>query len=189
MNEDNEIFLEVIKGDKSAFNKLYYRHKDFIFKKIKYKGYHRLVNIDDLTQGVWIKLWKTKTYYAELSFKTFLVMICKSVCLDEIEKTKTKNPINNDPIPIENLNEEALCAEVERPLTSDEILMLEQRKEMVLALLPKLNDVEREVYLLTSVGEMTLEECAQAMGITRHMAKYRLVKAINELNHLLRNQL
>lgn len=189
--EDNQLFLEVIKDNHKAFDTLYYRHKDFLYRKIKYGklGWQDQDEIGDLMQGIWMNIWKTKNYDPIYTFKTFLVRVCRNHCIDILRKKD--NPIDKNSVSIdgEDFREGEVHTSVTKPLTTEEIIMLEQKMENPLALLPKLNDVEREVFLLTSAGKMTQAEIAQAMDLTKHQVRYALEEAIRKLNHLLRNQL
>lgn len=191
-DSDIELFLKVIEGDEHAFNKLYYRYKDFVYREIRYKRYDQTVDIDKLTQRVWMKLWRTKKHYIQLSFKTFLRTIINSCFLDALKEIKT---IRNKPLDTatsidDKFSEDDMLIEVPRPLTPEKVRLLEEQKEILEAALFKLSDEKRNVFVFKILDGMKNKEIAEAMDLTVDQVKYLLKLATHELaKHLQEYQL
>lgn len=178
MTEDNdiELFLKVIEADEKAFNTLYKRHKDFVRRIIKRRCYNWTTDFDDITQKAWLKLFRTKKHYTEMSFKSFLVMICISVCNDEYEKTISRGGMNTKLISIdETFSEDTIDSDVPKPRRPDE----ELENEMGF-MLSQLSEEQRDVFILKIEG-MRNKEIAQALELKEYQVKYLLKLARDEL--------
>jgi RNA polymerase sigma factor (sigma-70 family) len=178
-DSDIELFLKCIEGQKS-YDKLYYRYKDSVYRIIKRRCHNWTDDFDDLkdlNQKVWIKLFRTKKHYTEMSFKTLLVRICISVCNDGYKNAETHEPLNTKPVSIdENFQEDTVSTDVSRPDEPDDLIMYED----LLAAIYRLSEDERDVLILKIEG-MTNREIAQALELTEEQVKYRLKLARNKL--------
>ena len=65
--------------------------------------------------------------------------------------------------------------------------MLRAERNRLLAALSDLGTKDREVLLLVTVGELTFNEVATALGITTSAAKMRALRARRRLRQLLEN--
>ena len=69
----------------------------------------------------------------------------------------------------------------ERELPQEEVLDAKRQAERLLGLIAELPEFQREAFLLQQEGGMSVEEIAQATGVSRETAKSRLRYAMSKL--------
>ena len=169
--EDSALMLRYAAGDVAAFEALYRRHNDALFRYLFRLCRHR-ASAEDVFQEVWGKMIKSRDRYRPTAkFTTFLYRVAHNCFIDHVRRNKRHGntvDIEVDTQPDGGDQPEAL---VERSLAR-------QRLNEALLLLP---DEQRDVFLLREEADLNLDQIAAVTGTNRETAKSRLRYAVRKL--------
>ena len=164
-------------GDAGAFDVLYSRHKGGVYRYLL-RQCRVPALAEELFQDVWMNLIRARTgYTVQAKFTTWLYRLAHNRLVDHYRK--------RSPAVIVSLDDEGgeAAAEVpdERERPSDEALDARRQAARLLELIAALPEAQREAFLLQQEGGLSVEEIAQATGVTRETAKSRLRYAMSKL--------
>ena len=172
---DEELMIEIQNGNKAAFDKLYKRHIKGLYRYLLRKCNNES-DAEDLFQEVWEKLYKYRNKFkANASFKTYLYTIANNHFIDYYRKKKRREGINQ--VNPGNTEEDLAAGENCQPEHQAEV---EEQRQMMLQLVDKLPQEQREVILLREEG-LSLDEIADVLGLNKELAKSRLRYAHDKL--------
>ena len=169
--EDSALMLRYRDGDVAAFETLYKRHNDAVYRYLLRLCQHR-DTAEDIFQEVWGKIIKAReSYRPTAKFTTFLYRVAHNCFIDHIRRNKRHSQMlvvepDNQPDPGE-LPE----MHTERSLA----------RRRLLEALQQLPYEQRDVFLLREEAGFNLEQIASITGTNRETAKSRLRYAINKL--------
>ena len=169
--EDSALMLRYRDGDAAAFEMLYRRHNDALYRYLLRLCRHR-DTAEDLFQEVWGKIIKARERYRPTAkFTTYLYRVAHNCFVDHLRRTRRhRHTVDIDPDTQPGVAPDA-DAETERSLAR-------RRLEAALRNLP---DEQRDVFLLYEEADMSLDEIAAVTGVKRETAKSRLRYAFNKL--------
>ena len=169
--EDSALMLRYKDGDVQAFETLYRRHNDSLYRYLLRLCRHQ-DTAEDLFQEVWGKIIKARERYRPTAkFTTFLFRVAHNCFIDHIRRNKRhQNTADIEPDTQRN-PAEGPEIEVERSLAR-------RRLESALGDIP---EEQRDVFLLHEEGGLTLDEIAHVTGVNRETIKSRLRYAVNKL--------
>lgn len=158
-------------GDTGAFERLYRRHKDSL-----YRYFLRHVDASDageLFQDVWKNLVQARgRYRADAPFGAWLYRLAHNRLMDHYRRSK----------PSEALPDELSIPAAEQP---DARLERYDGARQLLAALARLPAEQREIIVLREERELTLEQIAEIQGVGRETVKSRLRYALAKLREAL----
>ena len=173
--EDSALMLRYRDGDVAAFETLYRRHKDPLFRYLLRMCRQR-ASAEDIFQEVWGKIIKSRdSYRPTAKFTTFLYHVAHNCFIDHLRRNKRHSDTADiDP---DSQPDGADCPEtvVERSLAR-------RRLDHALNSLP---DEQRDVFLLYEEAGLSLDEIATVTGCKRETAKSRLRYAVQKLRSAL----
>ena len=172
---DSALMLRYKDGDVAAFEMLYRRHNDSLYRYLL----RRCINheaAEDVFQEVWGKIIKARgNYIRTAKFTTFLYRVAHNCFIDHIRRNKRHLANTNaDPDHIANPSDE--------PDLAAEKALARNRLDRALLALP---DEQRDVFLLHEEAGLNLDAIALVTGVKRETAKSRLRYAMNKLKTLL----
>ena len=169
--DDSALMLRYGDGDVQAFERLYRRHKDAIYRYLLRLCGHR-DSADDIFQDVWGKIIKARgTYRPTAKFTTFLYRVAHNCFIDYVRRNK-RHAVNTALEPeLHSDPGESLEDATERSLARE-------RLEVALATLP---DEQRDAFLLHEEGGLSVDQIAAVTGCNRETAKSRLRYAVRKL--------
>lgn len=164
-------------GDAGAFDVLYSRHKGGVYRYLLRQCREAAV-AEELFQDVWMNLIRARAgYTVQAKFTTWLYRLAHNRLVDHYRKTS--------PAVLVSLEEEEGEAVHEVPdgreRPADEALDARRHAARLLELIAGLPEAQREAFLMQQEGGMSVEEIAQATGVTRETAKSRLRYAVSKL--------
>jgi len=169
--EDSALMLRYKDGDIAAFEKLYRRHNDSLYRYLLRLSQNRDA-AEDVFQEVWSKIIKSRENYRPTAkFSTFLFRVAHNCFIDYIRRNKrhTHNAaIDPDTRPSPG----------DEPELTTEKHFARRRMTDALQTLP---DEQRDVFLLYEEAGLSIDAIATATGVNRETAKSRLRYAINKL--------
>lgn len=185
MDIENYHILQIAKGDKLAFKKLY----ELYLNKVYATTMHYLQNIEDsqeVTQDIFVKIFKNAhTFKGNSTVSTWIYRIAVNTSLNYL-KTRNKKPFL---FSFENLKYE--FPDFEHPG------ILEENKEMAKLMYTAINslpDSQKTAFILGFIDEKPRQEISDIMEISLkavesllQRAKQNLRKKLHQLNPNRRN--
>jgi RNA polymerase sigma-70 factor, ECF subfamily len=169
--DDSALMLRYRDGDVAAFEVLYRRHKDAVYRYLL-----RLAGnpdtAEDVFQDVWSKIVKArKTYRPTAKFTTFLYRVAHNCFIDHVRRNKRHS--HNVPLEPElhSNPDESLELATERSLA----------RERLGRALTDLPEEQRDAFLLREEGGLSVDDIALVTGCNRETAKSRLRYAVAKL--------
>ncbi len=169
--DDSALMLRYQDGDLVAFDTLYRRHNDPLYRYLLRLCRDR-DTADDLFQEVWGKIVKSRASYRPTAkFTTFLYRVAHNCFIDNLRRNKR------------HANHAELKAEThshpgEQPDAATERSLAKERLSKALMELP---DEQRDTFLLYEEAGLSLEQIAAVTGSNRETAKSRLRYAVSKL--------
>jgi len=169
--EDSALMLRYRDGDVAAFEALYKRHNDALYRYLL-RLCRRRDSAEDIFQEVWGKIIKARENYRPTAkFTTFLYRVAHNCFIDHIRRNKRHMQTvdvepDNQPDPGDS------------PETHTERSLARRRLHHALRHLP---DEQRDVFLLHEEAGLNLDQIASVTGVNRETAKSRLRYAVNKL--------
>lgn len=167
ITEDNELLTKLRNGDQMAFAQVYnqYRSKMYAY------AYHLCKSAEtaeEIVQEVFIRIWqKREQINLDLNFNAYVKKITLNHVLNYLKKVAREK----------SLQEEIFCyMEAIRNTTEDQLLEKELLKtyDEAIALLPPQKKI---IYQLSRNEEMTHEQIAAQLNISKHTVKNHIVEA------------
>jgi len=160
---DEQLLERAKKGDADAFEALYGRHRDWVYRLAwRFTG-NEADALDVLQDTFAYLLRKLPGLHLSAAMTTFLYPVVKHIALSVRRK---RRPDTAD---------EELLAAIPAPVSEES-----SRAELA-STLATLAPEQREVVLMRFVDDMTLEEIAQALDTSLNTIKSRLYRALEAL--------
>jgi RNA polymerase sigma-70 factor (ECF subfamily) len=181
-SSDEELMLLYRDGDAGAFDALYARHKGGLYRYLV-RQCRDAAAAEELFQDVWMNLIRARsTYTVQAKFATYLYRLAHNRLIDQYRKHGHAAVTS-----FEDEGDGALAAlPDERDSPAEDRLDSKRQAGRLLELIAELPEAQREAFLLQQEGGMSVEEIAQATGVTRETAKSRLRYAMNRLKQGMR---
>ena len=169
--DDSALLLRYRDGDTAAFEMLYRRHNDALYRYLLRLCRHR-DNADDIFQEVWGKIIKAADRYRPTAkFTTFLYRVAHNCFVDYLRRNKRHAHSGE-------LEPDSQADPGDLPEMLVERSLARERLELALRDLP---DEQRDVFLLHEEAGLDLDEIALITGSNRETTKSRLRYAVNKL--------
>ncbi len=169
--EDSALMLRYKDGDIDAFETLYRRHNNSLYRYLLRLCRHP-DTAEDIFQEVWGKIIKAREQYRPTAqFSTFLYRVAHNCFIDHIRRNKRhQNMADVEP--------DTQQAPVDGPDMETERSLARRRLEAALQDLP---EEQRDVFLLHEESGLNLDQIAHVTGVNRETTKSRLRYAVNKL--------
>lgn len=169
--DDSALMLRYRDGDVAAFEALYRRHNDSLYRYLLRLCLNQATT-DDLFQETWGKIVKARgNYRPTAKFSTFLFRVAHNCFIDYVRRNKRHtNEIDVDP--------DLSATADDSPEYLTERHLARRRLHTCLAKLP---DDQRDVFLLHEEAGLSIDEIAQITSVNRETAKSRLRYAVRKL--------
>lgn len=174
-NAEADLVQRCLDGDSAAWDSLAKTYWRRVFN-IAYKFVARYEEAEDLTQEIFVKLFRAlPTYDRRASFETWLTRLSRNLCIDHYRRRRRESAtfiteIDPDAIPLDDL--------WSRPDAT-----LEQRDDisMVRRALAKLPPTFREPVALRDIHELSYEQIASRLQLPEGTVKSRINRGRREL--------
>lgn len=168
--DDSALMLRYRDGDVAAFEILYRRHNDALYRYLLRLSQHP-ATAEDVFQEAWGKIIKAReTYRPTARFTTFLYRVAHNCFIDHVRRNKRHVAADTEP--------DSQPDPSESPEIQVERQLARRRLEAALRDLP---EEQRDVFLLREEAGLSLDDIAAVTGSNRETAKSRLRYAVNKL--------
>lgn len=168
---DSALMLCYRDGDVAAFERLYRRHNDALYRYLLRRCGQPAV-AEDVFQEVWGKIIKARdSYRPTAKFTTFLYRVAQNCFIDHIRR-------NMRHVEGARLDPDDQADPAESVELAAERSLARRRLEQALGTLP---DEQRDVFLLREEAGLGLDDIAAVTGCNRETVKSRLRYATNKL--------
>lgn len=162
--DDTALMLRYQDGDLAAFEALYRRHNDSLYRYLLRLCLNRHT-AEDLFQEAWGKIIRSRDRYRPTArFSTYLFRVAHNCFIDYCRRNKRH--LAEVATDIDSAMSEDLG-----PADHAERMLARRRLDEALAALP---DEQRDVFLLYEEGGLSIDEIALVTGVNRETAKSRL---------------
>ena len=183
-NSDEALMLRYQAGDAAAFDELYARHRGGLYRFITRQCRVR-ERAEEIFQDVWMSLIQaTERYRVEAQFRTWLYTVAHNKLMDYFRGNARSEAVlfevkNTD----DESGERAATIEGVANRTEEPMVQAESRQQgaAILKVLEGLPAPQREAFLLYEEGGLSVDEIAQATGVSFEAAKSRLRYAVAKL--------
>jgi RNA polymerase sigma-70 factor (ECF subfamily) len=174
---DEELMERYRDGDAAAFDPLYARHRGGVFRYLLRQCGNKGV-AEELFQDVWMNLIRARaSYKVEARFSTYLYRMAHNRMIDHYRSQAGGVPASFDAADGPALETVAGNRGDDPAVSAD----ARQQAQRLLRLIAELPEAQREAFLLQQEADLSVEEIAQASGVSRETAKSRLRYAISKL--------
>lgn len=178
MKTDEELIIELQKGDDKAFELLLKRHKDSVFNFIyRFVGNHS--EAEDLLQDVFLKIFDKAQDYKPLGkFKTWLYTMARNQCVDHYRRKQIRKAesLNKN---IDSDSEQTFLDQLASENVDTETSLKQRELDSILeAALQSLSEEQREVVLLRSKMGFKFDEIAEMTNNSSNTVKSRMRYAL-----------
>ena len=162
--DDSALMLRYAEGDASAFEVLYHRHNDSLYRYL-YRLSLNSHTAEDLFQEAWGKVIRSRQRYRPTAkFSTYLFRVAHNCFIDYLRRNrKHAGDADSDP--------DASPHPGDSPETVTETAMARRRLYEVLKTLPA---EQRDAFLLHEEAGLSVDDIAKVTGVNRETAKSRL---------------
>jgi RNA polymerase sigma-70 factor, ECF subfamily len=173
--EIDSLIERCLKGDQTAWDaivRLYWRK---VFN-IAYKFVGRHDEAEDLTQDVFLKLFKSlQTFDRRANFSTWLISVSRNLCIDHYRSVRREHDAVTHDVDVVTLAQPSGTASPQ--------LELERRDRVALlrAALARLAPSLRMAVMLRDIQELSYQEIAERLGVPEGTVKSRINRGRNEL--------
>ena len=169
--EDSALMLRYRDGDIAAFETLYRRHNDALYRYLLRRCRHR-EQAEDVFQEVWGKIIRARdSYRPTAKFATFLYRVAHNCFIDNLRRNKRHTHMADVEPDTQPHAGEQPELQAERSLA----------RRRLMAALEELPDEQRDVFLLYEEAGLSLDEIASVTGSNRETTKSRLRYATRKL--------
>lgn len=169
--DDSALMLRYRDGDIEAFETLYRRHNDSLYRYLMRLSAHR-DTAEDVFQEAWGKIINSRhNYRPTAKFSTFLFRVAHNCFIDHLRKNR-RHTVEA------RIDPDLYVSPVEEPDQVTERHLARKRLDACLEQIPR---EQREVFLLYEEAGLTIDEIAGITGVNRETTKSRLRYAVGKL--------
>ena len=169
--KDSALMLRYQDGDVTAFETLYRRHKDSLYRYLLRLSRNR-DTAEDVFQEAWGKIIKSRHRYRPTAkFTTFLYRVAHNCFIDYVRSNKRHMVVSG-------IDPECSPDPGDAPDLEAEKSLARRRLDVALGTIP---DEQRDAFLLHEEAGLSIDTIAQVTGVNRETVKSRLRYATKKL--------
>lgn len=173
--QEQDVIMQMAKGDEFAFREIYDRYWYGIYKTV-FRYTKSKVIAEDIVQEVFTIVWNKRTQFtAVIHLEAYLVTIARNITyktLQQIAQEKTvSQTIVEEKIAIDN--------------NTDDRLLEKQYDELLRQAVHLLPTQQKQVFHLAKVQGLSQKDIAQRMNISRLTVKTHMAKALQSIRNYL----
>lgn len=165
----HDLIQNAARGNTQAFRALVEQHQAFVYA-VAFRFVHDEEDAEDITQEVFIRLWKNlHQYRSEIKLTTWLYRIIANYCLDFLKSRHGRQRKNK--VDVNNHHQLPNHSTPEKELQQQELMSI--LKQVAEELTPK----QRAVFVLRDLEGLSPEEVSEALSMSAGNVKSNLFHA------------
>jgi RNA polymerase sigma-70 factor (ECF subfamily) len=166
---DQNLMIQVSRGDRLAFEKLYQKFKGPIMNFVANMVRNQSV-AEELVQEIFLKVYRAREEYLPTAkFSTWFWTIARNTAFDHLRK---KRDLLLDDASVPSEESPSLIDQLETPLSNAEMQLVENAENKRLQnCMQELTPKQREATLLRIISELSYEEIASTIGTSLSSVK------------------
>lgn len=179
MSDSDEVLIkQYAGGDALAFESLYHRHRDSLFRFVLRQVDNQQQQAEEIFQDVWGSVINScQQFKQQSSFKTWLYQLARHRIIDYVRKNKIRSVDVDQHEVVESRDDKTPGIEHQ--------ILLDNCIELIKSYVQKLPGEQREAFLLKHEAEHSLDVIAEITSSTRETIKSRLRYAMQKLRALM----
>ncbi|MBS1567166.1 MAG: RNA polymerase sigma-70 factor [Bacteroidetes bacterium] len=172
---EHELLQRIARGDRVAFNKLYTRYLDNLYRYVFL--FTRSAEIsEEIVQDVFIRLWESRDLLADVhSFQPYLLRAAKNKIMDDRRRRQVRRRA------LEGLRAQS----AEQPLTPGDAFDYKAYYLLVQEAIGQLTPRRQEVFRLSTEKGLSYDEIAAQLQISKSAVKKQLYEAYDSVQQYL----
>lgn len=171
---DEELLSQYCRGTNTAFDKLYNRHRDSLYRFILRKKNNNSTLAEEIFQEVWFSVINNRNQFRnEAKFTTWLYQIARNSVIDHARKSISRKEVDH-----ESFDNEKSESSTPQP---DKKTQLEICIELLQGFVLQLPDEQKEAFVLKHDTDKSINELALIANTTHETFKSRLRYAMKKL--------
>ncbi|MDP5214667.1 sigma-70 family RNA polymerase sigma factor [Pseudoalteromonas tunicata] len=179
---DEHLMQKYGSGDASAFEQLYLRHKNSLYRYLLRQSTEPQI-AEEIYQDVWHKVITARlTYQASAQFNTWLYHLARNALIDHFRRSATAHKYVVEDDGSHNHAESDLVDNEQAIDTTKQLMLLKH-------CLQQLPQSQQEAFLLKHEVGLSLNAIAEVVGEQEQSIKSRLRYALNKLKYCMQAKL
>jgi RNA polymerase sigma-70 factor (ECF subfamily) len=171
----DDVIQRCLNGDQAAWDEIVRLHWRRVFN-IAYKFVGRHDQAEDLTQDVFLKLFKSlDTFDRRANFQTWLISVSRNLCIDHYRSVRKERETMNRDVDPADLTP---AATTRSPYAELEV---RDRVQLLREALDKLAPTLRTAVMMRDIQELTYQEIADHLKLPEGTVKSRINRGRTEL--------
>lgn len=173
-DSDESLVARARQGDFNAFEKLFERHRDLVYRFV-YQMSSRRDDAEDLTQEVFVRAFQNlHRYRDEAKFTTWLVRIATNLATDRSRMYQRRQTLENQESGAQGALAWMTVGSIDDPVDN---LEGHRRTALLRQAISELPDHHRTVIVMRDIEEMEYKDMSEILGCTIGGAKLRVLRA------------
>jgi len=175
INNDNSLLLRIAAGDETAFREFFHEYSNNIYT-VAFMLTKSAEMAEDMVQEIFLKLWLNRAALAEVNnIRNYIFIHARNHIFNELRKKADKQAFTDELLDyfaeVRDTPENALLQKESRQLLQQAILQLPAQQQLV--------------YRMSRDENLTQEEIAARLGISRHTVRNHMAQALQNIKHFL----
>lgn len=185
LQDDTYLIESAKQGDERAFDRLWARHRDRVFRSLLKACGGNIETTHDVLQDALLSAFRAlQNFRGDASFATWLYTIARRLCI-RARRDLDRFYSLDDPLNTEE-GQQILRELIDKHAQDPEAIAIEDDlKERVQQAVAELPESLRQVLILRDIEELSTEETAHQLGLTIPAVKARLHRAREQLRQRL----
>jgi RNA polymerase sigma-70 factor, ECF subfamily len=165
----HELIQNAARGDTQAFRTIVEQHQTFVYA-VAFRFVHDEEDAEDITQEVFIRLWKNLSQYrSEIKLTTWLYRIIANYCLDFLKSQHGRQRKNKVDVDSHH--------QLPNPLTPEKEFQQQEFMNILKQVAEELTPKQRAVFVLRDLEGLSPEEVSAALSMSAGNVKSNLFHA------------
>lgn len=170
-DDNHELIYRVSKGDADAFSKVYELYKDKVFA-FAYTLTKSRETAEEVVQDVFLKLWERREQVRiEYSFAAYVKKVTYHQVIDFFRRAKKD----------QSLQEKLIRQMKEIRNSGEEFVLGRELDKVYKQAIEQLPPQQKKAFLLSREEDLSYEEIAQRLGISRNTVRNHLADAMKSI--------
>lgn len=172
---DTALLAKIAAGDEQAFASLLDQYRGRVFSHVlTYVKIHD--EAVEIVQDIFVKIWINRERLLEVKdFPSYLFIVSRNYVVSAIRKRVAERT---------TIQDEDMLHEIIRP---DNALEAKELEKHIANAIEQMTPQQRMVFTLSRTGQLSQEEIAGKMNITKRTVKFHMAAALNFLRVFLKN--